>query len=87
MAFLNGIVTKLFGSKYEKDLKELNPIVDLVKSVSPEIEKLSDDELRARTQSLKQKIQDYIADENNKNKGKEKYEEKERERGDCRWRE
>ncbi len=66
MAFLNGIVTKLFGSKYEKDLKELNPIVDLVKSVYPEIEKLSDDELRARTQSLKQKIQDYIADENNK---------------------
>ncbi len=64
MAFINNMVTKLFGSKYQKDLKELNPVVDLIKSVSPEIEKLSNDELRNRSEALKQKIQDHIAKEN-----------------------
>ncbi len=63
MAFINNIVTKLFGSKYERDLKELNPIVDLVKAVSPEIEKLSNDELRQRSETLKEKIRAYIKDD------------------------
>ncbi len=63
MAFINNIVTKLFGSKYERDLKELNPVVDLVKAVSPEIEKLSNDELRQRSERLKEKIRAYIKED------------------------
>ncbi|MGQ1783579.1 MULTISPECIES: preprotein translocase subunit SecA [unclassified Saccharicrinis] len=60
MAFINNMVTKLFGSKYERDLKELNPIVELVKKVSPEIEQLSNDELRQRSSDLKVKISAYV---------------------------
>ncbi len=56
MAIFGNVLTKLFGSKYDRDLKELNPIVDLVKAVSPELEKLSHNELRERTQLLKEKI-------------------------------
>ncbi len=63
MAFINNMVTKLFGSKYERDLKELNPVVDLVKTVSPEIEKLSNDELRGRSEGLKEKIRAYIKED------------------------
>ncbi|MCW3785417.1 preprotein translocase subunit SecA [Plebeiibacterium sediminum] len=66
MALINNIVTKLFGSKYDRDLKELNPIVDLVKAVSPEIEKLSNDELRQRSEGLKAKIQASVKDDQDK---------------------
>ena len=60
------MVTKLFGSKYERDLKELNPIVDQVKAVSPELEKLSNDELRKRSEDLKMKIKSYIKEDQDK---------------------
>ena len=60
------MVTKLFGSKYDRDLKELNPIVDLVKKVSPELEKLSNDELRQRSEDLKTKIRSYIKEDQDK---------------------
>ncbi|MCW3804673.1 preprotein translocase subunit SecA [Plebeiibacterium marinum] len=60
MALINNIVTKLFGSKYDRDLKELNPIVDLVKKVSPNLEGLSNDELRQRSEALKEKIRNHI---------------------------
>ncbi len=66
MAFINQMVTKLFGSKYERDLKELNPIVDLVKAVSPQIEKLSNDELRARSYDLKARIMAHIKPDQDK---------------------
>ncbi|WP_075603586.1 preprotein translocase subunit SecA [Saccharicrinis aurantiacus] len=58
MAVFGNLLTKMFGSKYDRDLKELNPIVDLVKKVSPELENLTHDELRQRTQDLKNKIRD-----------------------------
>jgi len=63
MALINNLVTKLFGSKYDRDLKELNPIVDLVKAVSPSLEGLSNDELRGRTNALKAKIEAYIKED------------------------
>ncbi len=56
----------MFGSKYDRDLKELNPIVDQVKSVSPEIEKLSNNELRQRSSDLKAKIRASIKEEQDK---------------------
>ena len=30
--------TKLFGNKYDKDLKEINPIIDKIKAVYPSIQ-------------------------------------------------
>ena len=46
--------TKLFGNKYDKDLKEINPIID--KSVYPSIQALSNDELRQKTKSFRKQI-------------------------------
>ncbi len=63
MAIFNNLVTKFFGSKYDRDLKELNPIVDLVKSVSPEIEKLTNDQLREKSLALKDKIRSFIQED------------------------
>ena len=43
---------KIFGNKYDKDLKEINPIIDKIKSVYPSIQALSNDELRQKTKSI-----------------------------------
>jgi preprotein translocase subunit SecA len=62
----NDILTKLFGNKSQRDLKEINPFVDKIKATYSEIEKLSNDELRAKTFAIRQQIQDYVAEEKNK---------------------
>ena len=62
MGFLD-FISKIFGNKSTRDLKEIQPWVDKVKAVYDDIAKLSDDELRAKTQSIRQYIQDYVATE------------------------
>ena len=47
---------KLFGTKSDRDLKVLNPILYTIQDKYPEIEKLSNDELRAKTLEFKDKI-------------------------------
>ena len=59
----NEFMTKLFGNKSQRDLKEITPYVDKIKAVYPSIQKLTNDELRAKTDEIKQRIQDYVADE------------------------
>ncbi|MGM9794790.1 MAG: preprotein translocase subunit SecA [Candidatus Aphodosoma sp.] len=49
----NEFLSKIFGNKAERDLKEIKPIVEKIKSVYPSIAKLSNDELRARTATLR----------------------------------
>ncbi len=58
--FVNGLLKKFFGSKAEKDLKELSPFVGLVNSEFDELSALSNDALRAKTFEFKKQIQDYI---------------------------
>ncbi|MDY4550669.1 MAG: preprotein translocase subunit SecA [Parabacteroides sp.] len=62
MGFLE-FITKLFGNKSQRDLKEITPYVDKIKAVYPSIQALSNDELRAKTDEIKQRIQDYVAEE------------------------
>lgn len=59
----NEFMTKLFGNKSQRDLKEIQPYVDKIKALYPSIEKLSNDELRAKTDEIKQRIQDYVSTE------------------------
>ena len=54
----NEFMTKLFGNKSQRDLKEITPYVDKVKAVYPSIKALSNDELRAKTDEIKQRIQE-----------------------------
>jgi preprotein translocase subunit SecA len=57
----NDFLQKLFGNKSQRDLKEIQPWVEKVKAAYPAIEKLSNDELRARTQAIMQAMQDAVA--------------------------
>ena len=59
----NEFIGKLFGNKATRDMKEIKPWVDKVKAVYPEISKLSNDELRARTEELKKYIKDSAVEE------------------------
>ena len=52
------ILQKLFGTKSDRDLKELRPILAKIQSVYPTIEQLSNDDLRKKTLEFKQKIKD-----------------------------
>ncbi len=62
----NDILKKFFGNKAQRDLKEIEPYVELIKKAYEEIKNLSNDELRNRTESLKMKIQDYVSAEKNR---------------------
>lgn len=55
-------ITKIFGSKSEKDIKKIQPIVDEIKSYEEQMKQLSDAELKAKTESFKQQIKDATAD-------------------------
>jgi preprotein translocase subunit SecA len=61
----NDILSQLFGNKSQRDLREIDPYVKKVQAIYPEIEKLSHDELRERTQIIMQKIQDAVSKEKN----------------------
>ena len=52
------LITKIFGSKSEKDIKSIQPIVDKIKSYGSEMEKLSDEQLKAKTEGFKNQIQE-----------------------------
>ncbi|MBO5768959.1 MAG: preprotein translocase subunit SecA, partial [Bacteroidales bacterium] len=53
----NDFLTKLFGNKSQRDLKEINPYVEKIKAAYPAIKALSNDELRDLTQQLRQQVQ------------------------------
>ena len=63
MSLINSLIAKLFGTKSEKDMKAIAPIVTQIKEIYPTIQALSNDELRARTQALRQQIQDAIKED------------------------
>ncbi|TNE72665.1 preprotein translocase subunit SecA [bacterium] len=48
--------TKLFGSKSERDLKKIKPILDQIKSYEPALSALSDDQLKQKTLEFKDRI-------------------------------
>ncbi len=59
----NEFLSSIFGNKSTRDMKEIQPWVNKIKAAYPDIEKLSHDELRAKTQELKKYIHDSAADE------------------------
>ncbi len=62
----NDILKKFFGNKAQRDLKEIEPYVEKVRQAYEIIKKLTNDELRGRTEDLKVQIQAYVATEVNR---------------------
>ncbi len=51
------VLTKVFGTKHDREIKKIRPIVQQINALEPEIEKLTDDELKAKTPYFKEKIE------------------------------
>ncbi len=87
MAF-NRIISKLFGNKAQRDSREIAPYVKKIQAIYPEIEQLSNDELRARTKDVEKRIHDYVSEEKGKiDKLKEGIEEIDLEEREVIWEE
>lgn len=50
------LLTKIFGSKQDRDLKKLNPVLEKVNSLYEDIHLLSDDELAAKTEEFRLRL-------------------------------
>ena len=50
------VLKKLFGSKSDRDMKAIRPVVDQILQLYPDIDKLSNDELRAHSAAIRAKI-------------------------------
>jgi preprotein translocase subunit SecA len=53
---IDAILAKVFGTKNEREIKKLRPIVAAIGDLEPEMQKLSDAELAAKTQEFKQQL-------------------------------
>ncbi|MDR2495701.1 MAG: preprotein translocase subunit SecA [Tannerellaceae bacterium] len=63
---LNEFISKFFGNKSQRDLKDILPYVDKIKAVYPEVEKMSNDELRAYSAKLRGQLAAVVTDERRK---------------------
>ena len=63
MAGLLNIISKLFGNKYDKDVKEITPIITQINAEFSKLSTLTNDELRTKTSDFKKQIADFIASE------------------------
>ncbi len=54
---IDSILSKIIGTKHERDVKQLQPYAEQVNSLEPSISRLADQQLRAKTAEFKQKIE------------------------------
>lgn len=61
MKFID-FLSSIFGNKASRDMKAIQPLVEQVKHIYSEIQALSNDELRAKSQEIKKQVQDAPAE-------------------------
>ena len=60
------ILKSLFGDKSSRDMKLIQPLVEKAKSFTPQVEAMSNDELRARTKAIQQQVQSAAKEQKEK---------------------
>jgi preprotein translocase subunit SecA len=58
---INTLLGKVFGTRNDREVKRLQPRVAAINALEPEIRKLSDDQLRAKTDEFRKRIQDRLS--------------------------
>ncbi|HEY3618777.1 MAG TPA: DEAD/DEAH box helicase, partial [Candidatus Sulfotelmatobacter sp.] len=58
---INQLLGKVFGTKNERVIKSLTPKVQAINALEPQMQKLSDAELRAKTDAFRQRIQERLS--------------------------
>jgi preprotein translocase subunit SecA len=60
--FIEKLIGSIFGNKNDRERKALQPLIEEINTEYENLKTLSNDELRAKTQEFKTRIQDYLAD-------------------------
>lgn len=60
---ISSVVSKVFGTKNERDIKRMQPIVARIGELEAETQRLSDAELRAKTEEFRRRIHDQLVRE------------------------
>ena len=60
---IGNVITKLFGKKSDKDVKDISPLVNQVLLEQEKLKDVSSDELRANSDKFRKEIQEYIKPE------------------------
>src|ERR1035437_5596548 len=63
--FITKKISKIFGTKSDRDLKEIQPILDSILAEFPKLANISNDELRAKTLEFKKRIAEFSSKERN----------------------
>ena len=58
---INTLAAKIFGTKNEREVKRLMPQVQAISALEPEMQKLSDEQLRAKTDEFRQRVQQRLS--------------------------
>jgi preprotein translocase subunit SecA len=57
---INTVIAKVIGTKNEREVKRIQPLVERIGALEPETERLTDAELRAKTEEFRQRIADRL---------------------------
>src|SRR6266436_2050427 len=60
-SLINTLIGKVFGTKNERVIKSLMPRVEAINALEPQMQKLTDDELRAKTDEFRQRVQERLS--------------------------
>ena len=58
---IDKVIAKVFGTKNDREIKRLMPRVQLINALEPQMQKLSDEQLRGKTEEFRQRIQERVA--------------------------
>ena len=62
---LNSFLSKIFGNKSQRDLKEIKPTIDKINAIGPTLKDLTNDELRGKIQTVRDDIAAATRDNEN----------------------
>ena len=62
---LNSFLSKIFGNKSQRDLKEIKPTIDKINAIGPTLKDLTNDELRGKIQTVRDEIAAATRDDEN----------------------
>jgi preprotein translocase subunit SecA len=57
MSLVNTVLTKIVGSRADRDLKKMRPIVEVINRMEPSMQALSDEALRSKTAEFRQRVE------------------------------
>ncbi len=57
---INKVIAKVFGTSNEREIKRIMPLVESISALEPEMQKLTDEQLRAKTDEFRQRIRERV---------------------------